>query len=176
MISFFHLIISWNARLFWTINNIIGVKLRRIVWIKNTNFPLREVGLKVQIPLEISWIERDVPLDADICEFNLTPETEKNDKSGKNICKYSFKFYRIFFGLSDIILWERNYVFTKCCDKKSFVRSGIRTHALIRGPEISDYWERYIPWVWRLRPLGHSDILLNVKSILINFKIQNSNW
>ena len=63
---------------------------------KNTNFPLREVGLKVQIPLEISWIERDVPLDADICEFNLTPETEKNDKSGKNICKYSFKFYRLF--------------------------------------------------------------------------------
>ena len=53
---------------------------------KNTNFPLREVGLKVQIPLEISWIERDVPLDADICEFNLTPETEKNDKSGKNNC------------------------------------------------------------------------------------------
>ena len=57
------------------------MKLRRIVWIKNTNFPLREVGLKVQIPLEISW--RDVPLDADICEFNLTPETENNDKSGK---------------------------------------------------------------------------------------------
>ena len=90
------------------------MKLRRIVWIKNTNFPLREVGLKVQIPLEISWIERDVPLDADICEFNLTPETEKNDKSGKDICKYSFEFYRICFGLPDIILWERNYVFTKC--------------------------------------------------------------
>ena len=90
------------------------MKLRRIVWIKNTNFPLREVGLKVQIPLEISWIERDVPLDADICEFNLTPETEKNDKSGKNICKYSFKFYRIFLDCLTVILWERKYVFTKC--------------------------------------------------------------
>ena len=45
---------------------------------------------------------------------------------------------------------------------KSFVRCGIRTHALIRGPEFS--WQLCIaeqgnPWVWRLRPLGQPDML-----------------
>ena len=55
MISFFHLIMPWKATLFWIISNKIGVKLRRIVCKKNTNLPLREVGLKVQIPLDISW-------------------------------------------------------------------------------------------------------------------------
>ena len=42
------------------------------------------------------------------------------------------------------------------------VRSGIRTHAHIRGPERSILRlrlceERCEPWVWRLRPLGHPD-------------------
>ena len=41
------------------------------------------------------------------------------------------------------------------------VRSGIWTHAHIRGPEHSylQIWRRNdaIPWVWRLRPLGHPD-------------------
>ena len=46
---------------------------------------------------------------------------------------------------------------------KKFVRSGIWTHALIRGPEVSCTKALYlrarcvIPWVWRLRPLGHPD-------------------
>ena len=71
MISFFHLIMSWKARLFWTISNKIGVKLRRIVCKKNTNFPLREVGLKVQIPLEISWMLVLVNLDADVASVLL---------------------------------------------------------------------------------------------------------
>ena len=43
--------------------------------------------------------------------------------------------------------------------KKFFVRSGIRTHALIRGPERSIVSEEYSSWVWRLRPLGHPDLL-----------------
>ena len=40
--------------LFWTIKSMIGVKLSKIVWNKNTVFPLVEVGLNLQIPLEIS--------------------------------------------------------------------------------------------------------------------------
>ena len=64
------------------------MKLRRIVCKKNTNFPLREVGLKVQIPLEISWT-RDVALDADVASvlFNRNPETKKDDKSDRTIVK-----------------------------------------------------------------------------------------
>lgn len=46
-------------------------------------------------------------------------------------------------------------------NKKVAVRSGIWTHALIRGPEFSIQLPimrvRYSPWVWRLRPLGHPD-------------------
>ena len=45
--------------------------------------------------------------------------------------------------------------------RKKFVRSGIRTHAHIRGPErpipICLLSEGNQPWVWRLRPLGHPD-------------------
>ena len=47
---------------------------------------------------------------------------------------------------------------------KMFVRSGIWTHARIRGPEHSQLaamQARYYPWVWRLRPLGHPDIWNN---------------
>ena len=45
--------------------------------------------------------------------------------------------------------------------KKYFVRSGIRTHAHIRGPECSlQCSEESFSWVWRLRPLGHPDILV----------------
>jgi hypothetical protein len=41
-----------------------------------------------------------------------------------------------------------------------FVRSGIWTHALIRGPECSSsIGGEGVPWVWRLRPLGHPDIV-----------------
>ena len=43
--------------------------------------------------------------------------------------------------------------------QKLFVRSGIRTHAHIRGPESSLLRsEEFTSWVWRLRPLGHPDI------------------
>ena len=46
-------------------------------------------------------------------------------------------------------------------EKRYFVRSGIRTHAHIRGPECSLLCsEESISWVWRLRPLGHPDILV----------------
>ena len=44
--------------------------------------------------------------------------------------------------------------------QNDFVRSGIRTHALIRGPECSLVGEESISWVWRLRPLGHPDIVM----------------
>ena len=55
--------------------------------------------------------------------------------------------------------------------KKGIVRSGIRTHAHIRGPEFSLLWsEEANSWVWRLRPLGHPDILLTTqKSLYLNF-------
>ena len=48
---------------------------------------------------------------------------------------------------------------------KSCVRCGIRTHALIRGPEFSSYslsGKKAEPWVWRLRPLGQPDIGRNL--------------
>ena len=57
--------------------------------------------------------------------------------------------------------------------KSYFVRSGIWTHALIRGPEFSFTEALYlrarcvIPWVWRLRPLGHPDIA-SIEDILLN--------
>ena len=54
----------------------------------------------------------------------------------------------------------KKYVCKFLLVKNVVVRSGIRTHALIRGPEISVYREGFIPWVWRLRPLGHPDILI----------------
>ena len=41
-------------------------------------------------------------------------------------------------------------------NQKESVRSGVRTHAHIRGPEHS-IWRFVLPWVWRLRPLGHPD-------------------
>ena len=44
-------------------------------------------------------------------------------------------------------------------NKNISVRCGIRTHAHIRGPEHSIPLQgRFLPWVWRLRPLGQPDI------------------
>ena len=61
---------------------------------------------------------------------------------------------------------------------KGVVRSGIRTHAHIRGPECSlDSSEEYISWVWRLRPLGHPDftsIWKKVSSFQLFLGISNS--
>ena len=42
--------------------------------------------------------------------------------------------------------------------KRASVRSGIWTHASIRRPETSATEKDYLSWVWRLRPLGHSDM------------------
>jgi hypothetical protein len=56
-------------------------------------------------------------------------------------------------------IWE-NF---KICEKLSRVRSGIWTHAFFRRPEcLGPYFQGKScrAWVWRLRPLGHPDILL----------------
>ncbi len=49
--------------------------------------------------------------------------------------------------------------------RKRFVRKGIWTPALIWGPEISHLHptreQGFLPWVWRLRPLGHPDFVFN---------------
>ena len=43
-------------------SRIIGVKLKQIVWSTKIYLPFLEVGLNVQIPLEISWIiELEMP-------------------------------------------------------------------------------------------------------------------
>ncbi len=42
--------------------------------------------------------------------------------------------------------------------KRTFVRSGIWSHASMWRPETSTTEKEITPWVWRLRPLGHSDI------------------
>ena len=72
------------------------------------------------------------------------------------------KKYKIMEGFTDhLLFWNR-----KC--KKIFVRSGIRTHALIRGPECSPHRsEEYISWVWRLRPLGHPDFVITQEFLKI---------
>ena len=66
---------------------------------------------------------------------------------------------------------------------KCYVRCGIRTHALIRGPEFSScslQGNKAVPWVWRLRPLGQPDSLRNVaqfQKVLNNFwAVPGSNW
>ena len=46
----------------------IGVKLNSMVWNKKTILPLLDVGLNVQIPLDISWIV-EVTYVPDILEF-----------------------------------------------------------------------------------------------------------
>ena len=90
---------------------------------------------------------------------NLSIENQKNyevsDLTGSNITnKYS--------GKSLTIDWNVILI-KKYCDywqKIVVVRSGIRTHALIRGPECSLHRsEECISWVWRLRPLGHPDFV-----------------
>ncbi len=43
--------------------------------------------------------------------------------------------------------------------KTACVRSGIWTHASMWRPEPSTTEKEITPWVWRLRPLGHSDLL-----------------
>ena len=61
--------------------------------------------------------------------------------------------------------------------KKNFlVRSGIRTHALIRGPECSLLRsEEYSSWVLRLRPLGHPDMLYQwVANLIFDNNINTS--
>ena len=59
----------------------------------------------------------------------------------------------------------RSFFYCSLCKNqeiKKGVRSGIRTHAHIRGPECSHQhcWGRTCPWVWRLRPLGHPDMFI----------------
>ncbi len=46
---------SLNATPFWIMRRPMGMKEMIIVCIKKIHFPLVEVGLKLQIPLEISW-------------------------------------------------------------------------------------------------------------------------
>ena len=53
---------SLNVKLFWIISKMMGEKLRHRVCIKKIHFPFLEVGLNLQIPLEISWIiEEEIP-------------------------------------------------------------------------------------------------------------------
>ena len=75
------------------------------------------------------------------------------------MCKQKEYIAILFPTKSSTFLKKNRYV------KKSFVRSGIRTHALIRGPECSlNSSEEYFSWVWRLRPLGHPDFASTWKS------------
>ncbi len=43
------------------------------------------------------------------------------------------------------------------CPPRACVRSGIWTNASMWRPETSTIEKLAMPWVWRLRPLGHSD-------------------
>ena len=80
--------------------------------------------------------------------------------------KYLAAVQKIIF--SKITFWIMFYIYEKFYLKsndgikqKVCVRSGIRTHALIRGPECSLHRsEENISWVWRLRPLGHPDFIV----------------
>ena len=44
---------SLNMKPFWTMRMVIGVKERMMVWRRKIHFPLGEVGLNRQSPLEI---------------------------------------------------------------------------------------------------------------------------
>ena len=76
-----------------------------------------------------------------------------------------------------VILLFPGMVSKRSLNQKDFVRSGIRTHALIRGPECSLRWsEEYSSWVWRLRPLGHPDFLDVNDGKIINIYVLKLRW
>ena len=60
-------------------------------------------------------------------------------------------------------------------ERKNDVRSGIRTHAHRCGPEHSVSAED-LSWVWRLRPLGHPDMLTNEATYDKNNKPEFNVW
>ena len=86
------------------------------------------------------------------------------------ICNYEFKSHKSSLFLELLVTRNKFYCWSYNKPRKIsiknfknyFVRSGIRTHALIRGPEfpiIPVINREGKPWVWRLRPLGHPDVL-----------------
>ena len=64
----------------------IGVKLNSMVWNKKTILPLLDVGLNVQIPLDISWIV-EVTYVPEILEFFVA----LTEKWIKHIIPYYYK-------------------------------------------------------------------------------------